>query len=104
MIGGTTFIKDNKIKQDFVHNQISLLGNKCTVPTTQCEAPLPIVQHISTSLNTLHTNTNTNTIAHQPHKNIIKPLGKSTILLVSIKAKRIILPGDDLKIKIDLPD
>ena len=34
VIGGTTFIKDNNIKQDFVHNQISLLVNKCIVPST----------------------------------------------------------------------
>ena len=33
-IGGTTFILDNDIKQDFVKNQISLLGNKCSVPAT----------------------------------------------------------------------
>ena len=55
MIGGTTFIKDNNIKQDFVHNQITLLGNKCTVPATQREALLPVADGINTILNILHT-------------------------------------------------
>ena len=51
VIGGTTFIRDNNITQNFVHNQISLLGNKCTVPSTQREALLPITQQ----LNSQHT-------------------------------------------------
>ena len=59
VIGGTKFERDNNIKQDFVHNQISLLGNKCTVPSTQREALLPIAQHISTSHNTNHTHKHT---------------------------------------------
>ena len=58
VIGGTMFIKDNNIKQDFVHNQISLLRNKCTVPSTH-EALLPIAQHINTNLNTIYTHKHT---------------------------------------------
>ena len=57
VIGGTTFIKDNNIKQDFVHNQISLLGNKCIVPSTRREALLPISQHHNTIHNTAHNRT-----------------------------------------------
>ena len=34
VIGGTTFIKDNNIKQDFSNNIIHLLGNTCIVPST----------------------------------------------------------------------
>merc|ERR1712041_14744 len=49
VIGGTTFIKDNNIKQDFVNNQITLLGNKCTVPSTQREALLPISTNTQTT-------------------------------------------------------
>ena len=48
VIGETTFVRDNNIKQDFVHNQISLLGRKCIVPSTQREALLPISQHNNT--------------------------------------------------------
>ena len=35
VIGGTTFIWDNIIKQDFVYNQISLLDNYCTVSSAR---------------------------------------------------------------------
>ena len=43
-IGGTTFIKDNNIKQDFSNNIIHLLGNTCIVPSTRREALLPVLQ------------------------------------------------------------
>ena len=99
VIGGTTFTKDNIIKQDFIHNQISLLGNKCTVPATHREALLPITQRVSTSLNTIHTNKST----HQQH-NAVKLLRNTNNLLVSIKSRKIILPGDQLTIKTDLSD
>ena len=106
VIGGTTFIKDNNIKQDFVHNQISLLGNKCTVPSTQREALLPIAQHISTNHNTIHTHKHH---THQLHSSTTnntttQPLAKTVNPLVSIKSMRIILPGDFLNVKTDLPD
>ena len=152
VIGGTTFIKDNNIKQDFVHNQISLLGNKCTVPSTQREALLPIAQHIGTNHNTIYTHkhhthhlhsTSTNNTpggsslaSHEAWPAMVggssslascgawptvvggsnpgptattnntptQPLGKNTNSLVSIKSKRIILPGDHLTVKTELPD
>ena len=124
VIGGTTFIKDNNIKQDFVHNQISLLGNKCTILSTQREALLPIAQHNSTNHNTIHTHKYThqlhssrplphldevdrgatNTTHTQLHNTTTQPLAKPTNPLVSIKSKRIILPGDYLTVKADLPD
>ena len=98
VIGGTTFIKDNNIKQDFVNNQITLLGNKCTVPSTQREALLPI----STTHNHL-----TPTCLYSTtlgHTQTTQPLANTQHSLISIKAKRILLPGDSLDIKIDLPD
>ena len=105
VIGGTTFIKDNNIKQDFVHNQIYLLGNKCTVPSMQREALLPIAKHISTSLSTLCTHKSTHTTDNSSSNNITTiPLAKVTNPLGSIKSKKIILPGDYLSIKTDLLD
>ena len=41
-IGGTLFIRDNGIKQDFIHNTISLLNDRSTVPATTREATLPV--------------------------------------------------------------
>ena len=43
-IGGTTFIWDNNIKQEFNNNIIHLLGNTCIVPSTRREAILPVLQ------------------------------------------------------------
>ena len=43
-IGGTTFIKDNNIKQDFNNNIINLLDNTCIIPSTRKEAILPVLQ------------------------------------------------------------
>jgi len=51
-IGGTTFICCN-VKQDFQHNQLSLLGYLWNLPTSQREAFLPI----SKSACNIHNNT-----------------------------------------------
>ena len=67
----TTFIWDN-IKQDFVYNQISLLGNHCTIPSMEREALLPVSNHT----NTIH---NTSTY----HLNTTRLLSRNNIPLVS---------------------
>ena len=98
VIGGTTFIKDNNIKQDFVNNQITLLGNKCTVPSTQREALLPVATTNNQLTPTcLYSTTLSNTQTTQP-------LAKPQHSLISIKSKRILLPGDSLTINTNLPD
>jgi len=130
VIGGTTFIKDNNIKQDFVCNQISLLGNRCTVPSTQREALLPIAQYNNTNhdtnsttcLHCLHSilaqqlptatqtylqqlnSTTLNTTSTTPHRTATQPLATPPNPLISIKARKILLPGDHLTITTDLPD
>ena len=48
-IGGTTFLQDNNIKQDFSNNIIHLLGNTCIVPSTRREALLPVLQMSATT-------------------------------------------------------
>ena len=98
VIGGTTFIKDNNIKQDFVNNQITLLGNKCTVPSTQREALLPVATTNNQLTPTcLYSTTLSNTQTPQP-------LANPQHSLISIKSKRILLPGDSLTINTNLPD
>ena len=42
VIGGTPFLKQNGIKQDFVQNVISLSQDRKIVPATTMEATLPI--------------------------------------------------------------
>ena len=111
-IGGTTFLVDNNIKQDFQHNQVSLLGNKSTVPITHKEALMPIsnlytnhAQH-----NSIHSHhTQTSTEAEQPvginrHAAAAGTADSSFGIhrhtavnpLISRKTKRILMPGDQL--------
>ena len=45
VIGGTFFIRDNGIKQDFVNNTISTLNDRRIIPATTREAILPINPH-----------------------------------------------------------
>ena len=59
-IGGTTFIKDNNIKQDFTNNIIHLLGNTCIVHVEKhyylCyRCPLPTVYTASALTHVYHT-------------------------------------------------
>ena len=78
VIGGTLFLKENGITQDFTNNTISLLHNRKTVPATTFEATLPISQQ-STS----------QTIRYN---------------LMSLKTNKIILPGESIELDTELED
>ena len=118
-IGGTTFLVDNNIKQDFQHNQVSLLGNKSTVPSTHKEALMPISnQYTHAQHNSIHThNTQTSTAAEQPVGINCHAAAAGTAdslvgihrhaavnPLISLKTKRILMPGDHLTLQTNLPD
>ena len=70
------FLKDNAVIQDFTRNTISLLDGKCTVPATTHESLLPIAPAQS----------------------------MSTLPLITLKEKQIVLPGDTMVIEVDVPD
>ena len=79
----TTFIWDN-IKQDFVYNQISLLGNHCTIPSMERE-PCPTgeqwaSQHCNTTASTTYNTANI------------------------YQVKKILLPGDHMTVKTNIWD
>ena len=77
-IGGTLFIKENGIKQDFINNTISLLNDRSTVPATTKEATFPVK-------------------IHQPNHGDKPPL-------VTLKTKQILLPGDTISVQTNIPD
>ena len=77
-IGGTLFIKENGIKQDFINNTISLLNDRSTVPATTKEATFPVK-------------------IHQPNYDDRPPL-------VTLKTKQILLPGDTISVQTNIPD
>ena len=82
VIGGTPFLKQNGIKQDFVQNLISLSQDRKIVPAITLESTLPIKP-----CNSLQKSTT------QPHNK-----------LMSVKTIKIILPGDTLELDTDLQD
>ncbi len=85
-IGGTLFLLDNEVIQDFKRNQITLLDGKCTVLATRPESLMPI------SPTPLSPAPTTPAISH------------TTLPLVTLKSKQIILPGDSTDIPFNLPD
>ena len=82
VIGGTPFLKQNGIKQDFVQNVISLSQDRKIVPATTLEATLPIKP------------------CHSPQQPTTQPNNK----LMSVKTNKIVLPGDTLELDTDLQD
>ena len=80
VIGGTLFIKNNGIKQDFSNNTISLLYDRKIVPATTIEATF--------SVNSLQNST--------------KQLKRYN--LMSVKTNKIIKPGESLHLDTNLPD
>ena len=78
VIGGTLFLKENGITQDFTNNTISLLHNRKTVPATTFEATLPV--------------SNQNTSKNNRYN------------LMSLKTNKIILPGESIEIDTELGD
>ena len=78
VIGGTLFLKENGITQDFTNNTISLLHNRKTVPATTLEATFPVTNH--------------NTLPNNRYN------------LMSIKTNKIILPGESIDIDTALED
>ena len=78
VIGGTLFLKENGITQDFTNNTISLLHNRKIVPATTLEATLPVTNHSTLTNNRYN--------------------------LMSIKTNKIILPGESVDIDTPLED
>ena len=80
VIGGTLFIKNNGIKQDFTNNTISLLYDRKIVPATTIEATFPV-------------NSLQNSTKQSKRYN-----------LMSVKTNKIIMPGESIHLDTNLPD
>lgn len=78
VIGGTLFLKQNGITQDFTNNTISLLHNRKIVPATTLEATFPVMNHTT--------------------------LPNNRYNLMSIKTNKIVLPGESIDIDTTLED
>ena len=112
-IGGTNFIRENDIRQDFTNNLISMLGNKCTVPSTSKEAIMPVTkiasaQHCSQPHIPEHT-TRSESLKSESLKSDVRgpridsPKNKR-LPLVTVKTNQILMPRDAIQCQVSVED
>ena len=119
-IGGTLFIKDNHIRQDFNKNTISLLNGRHKVMTTVMESTFPIkptASILSVKLTTMNPPAvapmekpsvkmkSAITTTTMPEMKVTRMVTSKSSPLIFIKESKIIMPGDYKEQKVnDLHD
>ena len=101
VIGGTPFLKNNGIRQDFTSNLISLSKDKKIVPATTLEATLPIQPVQYTTVQNPEKNRES---VHQTPVPVQNTAQTQRYNLMSIKSNKILMPGDSLDLNKELPD